>query len=379
MEIDKAIYSYLCNLDNYEEIVKIDGAGQSYAFKAHDNILDREVFIKVYWYTPEYEDSLLSEPRRIFSIFNSNSLSRRHIANIYNAEKVEIENEQFILAVMEYCDNNSISNAIQTNSISMKSAIDYAKDICEGLHFLHSVNLLHRDIKPENIMIHDGCCKLIDFGSTINIKKDEDSARVNSTKTLLYSPFEILSDEKIFYKSSDIYQIGIVLYEMLNGRLQFTQEHLPKRLISAAEKKLGKQINNFEPWEYSDLQNIRLSNLIRRNLMLKSLSPPKPYYPKSIDRLIKSITNSDPRKRPQSCAYLRASLSKITVPDWNQTTEGNYIVSDLKGRDYRIINEILPRKGSHWFLESSLSGQNKYRKNHSIQSLEDAVKYVNSM
>jgi 7-cyano-7-deazaguanine synthase in queuosine biosynthesis len=115
--------------------------------------------------------------------------------------------------------------------------------------------------------------------------------------------------------------------------------------------------------------------LTTRNRLL-SITPDLNFIPKSITRLIKSITDSDYRRRPDSCVALRNLLSNLVVPDWLKVSENEYIVNDWKGKDYRIFKDN--KKVENWIFESSKSFTSSFRKNSKINSLEQAIEFINN-
>ncbi len=357
-----------------ENISPVKDGGQSYSFKSYDSILSRDVFVKVYWYADKYSDTLLAEPRRLSTLFNSNDNARTHIANIYDVRKVEIEENEYLVLKMEYCGNENIGERISKSSLSIQESIDYAKQLCEGLHFLHSVNILHRDIKPENLILNNGICKLIDFGSTTRLNQNFNYVNSTSIKTLNYTPPEFFK-ENIYGLFSDIYQIGVVLHEMINGRIFIHEKNYPKRILREYEKKCGKKYSVFDNWEISEFEKLVIEYLSNKNQLLIKCAPTKKWVPKKLTKLIKAITNSDYNKRPKSSVLLRNQLSNLVVPDWKQISENELIVTNWKGKDYKIY--VNPKKNTEWILESSKHLSLNYRKSSKIKCLDSAIKYIN--
>jgi serine/threonine protein kinase len=247
------IIEELTNSFDLKNIDPMKDGGQSYSFKSYDAILKRNVFVKVYWYSEKYSDSLLSEPRRLSSLFNSNPNCRNHIANIYDVSKIEIEDESFLVLKMEYCGDKNLGEYKREKNISIKESVEYIKQLCEGLHYLHSVNILHRDIKPENLIINNGICKLIDFGSTTLVDEEIDFIVGTSIKTLNYTPPEAFETERKYGKKSDIYQIGVVFHEMVNDRIFLNIENYPRNIKREYERKFNKRVQDFNNWEISEL------------------------------------------------------------------------------------------------------------------------------
>lgn len=372
--MEKTIETILATEFDLKNISPMKDGGQSYSYKSFDSILNRDVFVKVYWYSEKYADTLLAEPRRLSTLFNSNDNARTHIANIYDVSKISIEDDDYLVIKMEYCGSENIGARINKTNLSIHESIDFAKQLCEGLHFLHSVNILHRDIKPENLILNNNICKLIDFGSTTRLTQGFDYVEPSSVKTLNYTPPEFFKDNK-YGVFSDIYQIGVVLHEMINGRIFINHDNYPKKILRDYEKKCGKKYKDFGNWEISEFEKLVIETLTSKNQLLVKCAPIKSWIPKSLTRLIKTVTNSDFTKRPKSSVLLRNLLSNLVVPNWKQIAENELIVTNWKGKDYKIY--INPKKDEEWVLESSKHLTMNYRKNSKIKSLDYAIKYIN--
>jgi serine/threonine protein kinase len=356
------------------KIFALPDGGQSHSFKSFDSTLNRDVFVKVYWFSDKYSDTLLAEPRRLSTLFNSNPNCRNHIANIYDVSKIKIEEDDYLVLKMEYCGNQNVGGMIRDNELSIHDAINYAKQLCEGLHFLHSVNILHRDIKPENLIVNNGVCKLIDFGSTSMLDEKHDYIKNTSIKTLNYTPPEYFSDESNYGKYSDIYQIGVVLHEMLNGRIFLTKPFISPSLISKYQKQFKLKYEEFGNWEMSEFEKKVIEHYTTRNQLLTSFSPTKSWLPNQLNRLIRTITNSDYTKRPATCVLLRNQLSNLVIPNWKRISDIEYTVTNWKGKDYRIY--LNPKK-DEWFLESSFHLKTNFRRNPTIKTFDSAIKFIN--
>ena len=100
--------------------------------------------------------------------------------------------------------------------LGVKEAVDFLRDVIEGLMYLHERSIAHRDIKPENIVINSGMAKLCDLGWSAFVE----SARTTFCGTLDYAPPEII-ERKTYDWSVDIWSIGILTYELFIGRAPF--------------------------------------------------------------------------------------------------------------------------------------------------------------
>jgi len=205
------------NLGNrYQIMEKLGGGGMAVVYRARCCYLQRDVTIKVL--RPEYygDEDFVERFRREAQAVAS--LSHPNIVNVYDVGQED--NIHYI--VMEYVEGKNLKEIIRERGpLPVEEAVDIARQICEGLEHAHEHNIIHRDIKPHNILItKTGRVKVTDFG----IARAATAATVTQTGTIVgsvhyFSP-EQAKGEAIGLRS-DIYSVGVVLYEMLTGKLPF--------------------------------------------------------------------------------------------------------------------------------------------------------------
>ncbi|OAB48939.1 serine/threonine-protein kinase [Mycoplasmopsis gallinarum] len=155
------------------------------------------------------------------------------------------ENEQYI--VMEYVDGKTIKDFLRQNQkIPAKLAVNYASEIASGIHELHSSKIIHRDIKSHNIMItKDRKIKIIDFGLAL----DDSSQRYTRENSIIGSPF-YMAPELTTFKSqpsvkSDIYALGILLYEMITGEYPVKEQNAQQTIMKQRQGIVQDLAKNF--------------------------------------------------------------------------------------------------------------------------------------
>lgn len=207
----------------YEIIEQIGGGGMALVYKAKCKLLDRFVAIKVLKDEFVNDEEFVRKFRRESQA--AASLSHPNIVNIYDVGVENNGNNQIYYIVMEYIKGKTLKELIkEKGKISIENALDYSYQIAEALQQAHKNHIVHRDIKPHNIMItDDDRVKVTDFG----IARAATSSTVTTTSNVLgsvhyFSPEQArggYTDEK-----SDIYSLGIVMYEMVTGKLPYQGE-----------------------------------------------------------------------------------------------------------------------------------------------------------
>ena len=283
----------------YELIEKIGDGGMAVVYKAKDRLLNRYVAVKIL--RPEFtRDAQFIESVRKESQAAA-GLQHPNIVNVYDVGKEG--NIYFI--VMELIDGRPLSDIIEENGpLDYRNVIEIGKQVAAALSLAHKNHIIHRDVKPHNIMItKDGVAKLADFGiakaisSSTIVNKDEGGQVMGSVH--YFSPEQARG--KYVDEKSDVYSLGIVLYEMLTGEVPFDGDnpveialmHInedikpPSQIIDnvppALEKIILKatdkyQTNRYENAEvmFEDLNNVDfLSKKIGDNILMEGAARKK--------------------------------------------------------------------------------------------------------
>ncbi len=201
----------------YEIIEEIGKGGMARVYKSRDNLLNRYVAVKVL--KDDYKDDKEFVRRFNTEAQAAASLSNPHIVSIYD---VGCENGMYYI-VMEYIEGETLKDYIdRVEVIPWRKAAEFALQICEGIEEAHNNSVIHRDIKPQNIIMDpDGVLKITDFGiARAATQATTTMASNNTIGTAHYlSPEQArggYTDER-----TDIYSMGVVMYEMLTGVLPF--------------------------------------------------------------------------------------------------------------------------------------------------------------
>ena len=204
----------------YELEEKIGSGGMAEVYKAHDRLLARPVAIKIlheaYRSDAEFIERFHREAK------SAARLSHPNIVSIYDVGVTGKDN----YIVMEYVPSSTLKKKIlDEGPLELLTAISIAKDIANGLTHAHANNIVHCDIKPHNIlMTEDGHAKITDFGIARAVTESTLTYGGNVVGSVHYFSPEQARGGAITPKS-DVYSLGIVLYEMLTNKLPFTGEN----------------------------------------------------------------------------------------------------------------------------------------------------------
>lgn len=241
--------------NRYEIIEKIGEGGMALVYKARCKLLNRYVAIKVLKDEFVNDEEFIKKFRRESQA--AASLSHPNIVSVYDVGVENIDNRDVYYIVMEYIKGKTLKDVIkEKKKLSVEETIDYSIQIAEALEHAHKNHIVHRDIKPHNIMItEDGRVKVTDFG----IARAASYTTVTNTSTIVgsvhyFSPEQArgrYTDEK-----SDIYSLGIVMYEMITGKVPFEGDSP----ISIALKHIQEEI--IPPAEFNHSIPISLQNVI---------------------------------------------------------------------------------------------------------------------
>src|ERR1051326_4849595 len=210
-------------VSHYKILEKLGEGGMGVVYKAQDLKLDRPVAIK---FLPSHLSA--SEENKARFLQEARAAAALNHPNILGVYEIDEENGS-VFFVMEYVEGmtlkNHITNLKSGTGIAVSQAIDWTSQIAHGLKVAHEKGIVHRDIKPENVMLtRDGKLKIMDFG----IAKLKNSSGLTKTGTSL-GTLSYMSTEQAqglaADQRSDIWSLGVVLYEMLTADLPFKAEH----------------------------------------------------------------------------------------------------------------------------------------------------------
>ncbi|MGB6865548.1 MAG: serine/threonine-protein kinase, partial [Candidatus Aminicenantaceae bacterium] len=205
----------------YRILGELGRGGMGTVYKAMDIRLKRSVALK--FLPPELTRDEEAKERFVQEAQAASALDHPNICTIYEIDETE-DNQMFIS--MACYEGESLKEKIEKKSLRADEVIDIARQIAEGLSKAHKQGIIHRDIKPANIMItEDGVAKIVDFGLAML----SGQVRLTRTGTTLgtaayMSPEQVLGEE--VDHRTDIWSLGVVLYEMLTGQLPYRGDQM---------------------------------------------------------------------------------------------------------------------------------------------------------
>jgi serine/threonine protein kinase/Flp pilus assembly protein TadD len=270
-------------ISHYKILEKLGEGGMGVVYKAQDIKLDRLVALK---FLPQHLTADAVEKERfIHEAKAASALNHTNITTIYEID--EFEGQMFI--VMEYCEGKTLKQIIEKETLSVKKVLDIGIQVCEGLAIAHEKGIVHRDIKSDNIMLTPrGQVKIMDFG----LAKLKGATKLTKTRstlgTLAYMSTEQAQGEEVDSRS-DIFSFGVVLYELLTGKLPFGGEHQAAIIYS---------IINEEPQPVARFNNQVSAKL--EDMVTKALAKEKEERYQHIDDLL-----ADLRRERKGLEYLK--------------------------------------------------------------------------
>ena len=291
--------------DRYKIIGKIGSGGMANVYLAQDLILERQVAVKMMSLTfneDEESDNLRRFQREALS---STELIHPNIVNIYDVGEGE---RPYI--VMEYVEGTDLKKYIQENHpIPYSKVIKIMSQILSGISYAHRNGVIHRDIKPHNILIDkEGTVKITDFGIAVALSQNS----ITQTNSILGS-VQYISPEQargnMVTKQSDIYSLGIVLYEMLTGVVPFEGESA----VSVALKHFQSPIPSLREFDTR--------------------------IPQPLENVVLRAAAKDAKDRYGSVSEMQADLE--TSLDSSRRNEEIFVPADINEEDTLIMKEPL--------------------------------------
>ncbi len=240
---------------------QIGAGGMGEVYLAHDTELERDVAVKIL--PSEFSDDADRKSRFRQEARAASALNHPNIITIYEIG----ENEHGSFLTTEYIEGETLREVIKRKSLAVAQILQIIEQVAKALAAAHQARIVHRDIKPENIMLRrDGIVKVLDFGlAKPTVQKDETGAEaVNTLPGMVLGSARYMSPEQArglpVDERTDIWSLGVVLYEMLTGKAPFDGATTSDTIASVIYKEpapLGNYVDDVPP---------ELGRIIRKSL-----------------------------------------------------------------------------------------------------------------
>ena len=340
------------NVDGYSDV---GGIGAVYFGKRV--IIGDRVAMKFYPVDPA--GLAHREPYLLQALRNENILPIHH---------AEVISNQFAYYITPEVSGGDLQDFSERNNLSTDSALDIISGVLNGLSAIHNQGMVHRDLKTLNILIDSSSRKpyIADFGFVKEIPAGHTSTSASSY-THLYRSKEMIERNEHYFES-DIYQVGVILFQVLGGFFPFDD---PIAWLDA--KTLAKFNSMSTDQEKYDCWASYIDQRICKNKLLDFNSLP-PYVPDGLVKILKKATHPDPVKRYRTCTELAVAIFNIRKFFKSWWIDGTVLVCEdiKKGKRFTISNFQTSPK-----LMISINGSPARAKTVG-STLQDIITYVNS-
>ena len=289
--------------DRYEIIKTIGEGGMANVYLANDTILDRKVAIKVLRGDLSNDEKFIRRFKR--EALSVSNLSHPNIVEVYDVG--EEDGNYYI--VMEYIEGKTLKQLLQKRgALTLNEVIDIMTQLTDGLAHAHEAYIIHRDIKPQNIMIEDnGLVKITDFGIAMALNSTQLTQTNSVMGSVHYLPPEQANGKGSTVKS-DIYSLGILMYELLTGSVPFKGDTAVEIALKHMKEKIP---------------SIRKQN---------------PTIPQSVENIILKATAKNPKNRYDNVRDMYKDLQTALQRDNEKRLVYEYPENDLE--ETKVIPQV---------------------------------------
>ena len=337
------INNIICN--RYKILDHLGTGGMATVWLGYDTILDRQVAIKTFKIDANDEGAVKRFNREAKAV---TSLSHPSIVSIY-----DVENEgDFYYLILEYVEGMTLKDyMIKNPRIPIETIVHIAKQIAAGLSHAHQNGIIHRDIKPQNILMDENLtCKITDFG----IARAYGDTTLTQTNQMLGTVYYLSPEQargNVATAQSDIYSLGILIFEMITGQIPFKGESA----VAIALKHLQEELPEIDKYREKVPQSVK-------NIVLQAtMKNPNERYISSKELFDDLSTVLNPERLYEN-RYTGFKLNTEPVNNYNQTQYIDTPVNDSH-YDYNNYNQ----EDDYYEYEED-NGQNNRKSNRRYQS-----------
>ena len=289
--------------DRYQIIRTIGEGGMANVYLAYDTILDRNVAVKILRGDLAGDEKFVRRFQR--EAIAASSLSHPNIVEMYDVG--EDDGKYFI--VMEYIEGTTLKSLIKRRgALTLSEVIDIMLQLTAGLACAHDSYIIHRDIKPQNVLIlDDGRVKITDFGIAMAMNSNELTQTNSVMGSVHYLPPEQANGNGATIKS-DIYSLGILMYELLTGKLPFKGDNAVEIAIKHMK----------EP--------------------IPSVCEINPEIPQSVENIILRATAKNPKNRYENVREMQEDLKTCLDPSRKDERKLSYEFPEFEEENHKLAS-----------------------------------------
>lgn len=322
LELDEEVKAFLKDQSDFTiDRISQEGGNCDIFFGDH-KIFGRRIALKVYYGSDEssshYEAQTLA------------GLDHPNILRVRDAKRI---GQFYSYFMTDEIDGGDLEKCFRNGELDLKQKLNIIHGTLNGLTELHkdAVSIVHRDLKPKNILVYRESRQplIADFGSVRHFDTDLGYV-VGSKTTLIYTPLEVFDGHK-HSRQSDIYQVGVTLFQILGGYFPDTYDEW---LTEREKSRMDAIVDGFDRSVF--LEKV-IQRLVTQNKLLRSDSLPD-YVDTSLARLISKATHSNLQTRYQNTAAFMADLLKtqVQLTNWNESGDELYAAKP-NGERYRVV------------------------------------------
>jgi len=288
----------------YQIIRTIGEGGMANVYLAYDTILEREVAVKVLRGDLANDEKFVKRFQREAKA--ASSLNHPNIVEMYDVG--EDDGNYFI--VMEYVNGKTLKSLIKRRgALSLSETIDIMLQLTSGIAVAHDSYIIHRDLKPQNVMIlEDGRVKITDFGIAVALNSMELTQTNSVMGSVHYLPPEQANGNGATVKS-DIYSLGILMYELLTGKLPFKGDNAVEIAIKQMKEKLP------------------------------SITAQNPSIPQSVENVVLKACAKNPENRYDSVKEMHDDLKTVLSESRKNEKKVVYKYKDIEDEEELVVKE----------------------------------------
>ena len=333
------INKIICNRDKILD--HLGTGGMATVWLGYDTILDRQVAIKTFKIDANDEDAVKRFNREAKAV---TSLSHPNIVSIY-----DVENEgEFYYLILEYVEGMTLKDyMIKNPRIPIETIVHIAKQIAAGLSHAHQNGIIHRDIKPQNILMNENLtCKITDFG----IARAYGDTTLTQTNQMLGTVYYLSPEQargNVATAQSDIYSLGILIFEMITGQIPFKGESA----VAIALKHLQEELPDIDKYRENVPQSVK-------NIVLQAtMKNPNERYISSKELFDDLSTVLNPERLYEN-KYTGFKIPTQPVQNYNQT---QYIDRKYNDAQYDYPEENTYDEDDYYYEEDNRNNNQRYQ------------------